>query len=377
MKRILTLLVLSFVFSNGVTAQATTAEQGLNFMEVFLAGVALVLIFVIWGLGSILIAFAKQVLEKQQKERGKTAAMIAVFLLLSVASFAQTDPAAAVAAPVANYGGVSATTFFMLVGVIAAEFLIIFIMVFNIRRLYAELQPKKETAPVAIAEEKESWALRTWHMLDKKFFTKAADKEADVMLDHDYDGIRELDNALPPWWKYGFYITIALAVVYLLRFHVMDAGPNPEQEYAAEMQKAQLQMEAYMAKAKDLVDENNVQYDPSGLAVGKELYIKSCVACHGQLGEGGVGPNLTDEYWLHGGSMGNIFKTIKYGYPDKGMQSWQQQFSPKQIQHLSSFVESLKGTNPPNGKAPQGDLYKAEPVIADSTAAASKPVAIN
>jgi cytochrome c oxidase cbb3-type subunit 3 len=178
-------------------------------------------------------------------------------------------------------------------------------------------------------------------------------------LDHDYDGIRELDNALPPWWKYGFYVTIVVAVIYLLRFHMWGTGPSPEQEYATEMEKAQIQIQEYMAKAKDLVDENNVSLaDASGISAGNALYQKTCVACHGQKGEGGVGPNLTDDYWIHGGSMNDIFKTIKYGFPDKGMQSWQAQFSPKQIQQISSFVKSLHGTNPSNPKAPQGDLYQ-------------------
>jgi cytochrome c oxidase cbb3-type subunit 3 len=128
-------------------------------------------------------------------------------------------------------------------------------------------------------------------------------------------------------------------------------------------------MKAYMAKAKDLVDEKNVQYDVAGVAIGKELFTKSCVACHGTLGEGGVGPNLTDEYWLHGGGMNDIFKTLKYGYPEKGMQSWQQQFSPKQMAQIASFIKTLKGTNPPNGKAPQGEIYIDDAVKPTDSAA--------
>jgi cytochrome c oxidase cbb3-type subunit III len=365
------------------TAAPAAAEAGPNFMEFFLAGVAIVLLFVIWGLGNVLITYAKKATENVKKSQaGKTSAIVVGLLLLSAAAMAQ-DPAAAEPVKAAtNYGGVTATTFYLLVGVIGLEFLVIFFLVFNIRRLTAELFPQTEEAltPAAVPVQQEGWLSKTWRELDRKFFTKAAEKEADVLLDHDYDGIRELDNALPPWWKYGFYITIVLAVIYLFRFHVAGSGPNPEQEYAAELKQAEEQMKAYMAKAKDLVDENNVQFEQAGVETGKELYLKACVACHGQKGEGGVGPNLTDDYWIHGGSMNNIFKTIKYGYPDKGMQSWQQQYSPKQMAQISSFIKTLRGTNPPNGKAAQGDLYKEAAGAATDSSAAAKPdsaVAVN
>jgi cytochrome c oxidase cbb3-type subunit 3 len=144
---------------------------------------------------------------------------------------------------------------------------------------------------------------------------------------------------------------------------------NPTQEYAAEMTAAKIQTDAYLAAAKDNVDENSVtQLDAAGAAAGKEIFTKTCVACHLAEGQGSVGPNLTDDYWIHGGGIKDIFKTIKYGYPDKGMQSWQSTYSPVQIQQLASYIRTLKGTNPPNPKAPQGDLYKEVAVITDSTA---------
>lgn len=364
MKRILSILPFGLLFSNILQAQNTAAaEPQSNFLEIFMAIVAIVLIFVIWGLSSILITFAKQVFEKQkQTGTGKTVAMIVTLLFLSLGSFAQDAAAAQQQTQNSfNYGGLSATSFWLLAGVIVVEFLVIFVLVFNIQRLHAELLPsaQKIITPDAGSAYSESWLMRTWKNLDKRFFTKAAEKEADVMLDHDYDGIRELDNALPPWWKYGFIITIFLAVVYLLRFHVWGNGPSPEQEYASEMNRAHEQIQAYMAKTKDLVDENNVTLaDASGIEAGRILFMKTCVACHGQKGEGTVGPNLTDDYWIHGGNITSIFKTIKYGYPDKGMQAWQSQYSPKQMQQLASFIKSLRGTNPPNAKAPQGDLYQ-------------------
>jgi cytochrome c oxidase cbb3-type subunit 3 len=199
-----------------------------------------------------------------------------------------------------------------------------------------------------------------WSNLDKRFFTKAAplEKEADVLLDHDYDGIKELDNALPPWWKWGFYLTIGVAVIYLLRFHVFKTGPTPEQEYNTEMQIAATKMEAFKSKNKEQFDEKNVTMaDATGIAEGKKIFSGTCFPCHGAKGEGGIGPNLTDQYWLHGGTIQNVFKTITDGVPDKGMQAWGKTFSAAEIRDLASFVLSLQGTNPPNAKAPQGDLF--------------------
>lgn len=375
MKRFLPLLLL-LLAGGTASAQQAAPGSGINFVEFFLASLAVVLVFVIWGLSSVLMAYARKTAENSKKEAGgKTAAMILVLLALHLPGFAQE--AATVAATPANYGGMSPTTFYLLLAVIGSELLVIFFLLFTIRRLTAELYPTavpEKAAVPKVAKESRLW--RTWQYLDRRFFTKPAEKEEDVLLDHDYDGIRELDNALPPWWKYGFYVTIVLAVFYLLRFHVFETGPTPEQEYAAEMKRAEEQIKAYMAKAKDMVDENTVQFDAAGVAVGKELYLKSCVACHGQLGEGGVGPNLTDDYWIHGGSINDIFKTIKYGYPDKGMQSWQQQFSPKQMAQISSFIKTLRGTNPPNAKAPQGDLYEEKAAPAADSAAANTTAAV-
>jgi cytochrome c oxidase cbb3-type subunit 3 len=153
---------------------------------------------------------------------------------------------------------------------------------------------------------------------------------------------------------------------------VLGSGKNPTEEYEAELQKAKVEMQAYEAKNKDKVDENNIQLaDATGLAEGREIFQQTCWACHGKMGEGGAGPNLTDDYWLHNGSLNDIYHTIKTGYPDKGMQSWEKQFSPKQISHIAGFIKSLKGTNPPNGKAPQGDLFTEATAVADSGSTAS------
>jgi cytochrome c oxidase cbb3-type subunit 3 len=258
--------------------------------------------------------------------------------------------------------------------VLGLELLVVFMLVLFIRGLWKAIHPSQ----VIVAEDKAptiSWMVRTWNHLDKKFLTKATplEKEADILLDHDYDGIKELDNALPPWWKYGFYITIFIAVIYLFKYEMWHTGPNPTEEYNAEMTTSKEQVDAYLASMKNNVDEKSVTMsDAAGVSAGQVLFTKTCVACHGVKGEGGVGPNLTDDYWLHGGKIADLFKTIKYGYPDKGMQSWQSTYSPVEMQNLASYIKTLKGTNPPNGKAAQGDLFKEEVVINDSAIVINK-----
>lgn len=190
------------------------------------------------------------------------------------------------------------------------------------------------------------------------------DKEDDIDLGHDYDGIRELDNSLPPWWLYTFYLTIIWGLGYIYVFHISDIGMNQKSEYAQEMQFAKEEMIRQLALKGDAVDETNVTFvdDPALLESGKSIFIASCAACHGAEGQGGVGPNMTDEYWIHGGGITNVFKTIKYGVPEKGMIAWKSQLKPSTIQNVASYILTLKGTNPPNPKAPQGDFYEDENV---------------
>lgn len=204
------------------------------------------------------------------------------------------------------------------------------------------------------------------------------ERENEIMMDHEYDGIRELDNNLPPWWIWGFYFTIAFAGVYITYYHITGKGDLQIAEYKKEMEEGRLQKEAYLAKAGAKVDENTVVVftEATQLDKGKETFKTFCAACHGQQGEGGVGPNFTDEYWIHGGGIKNIFKTVKYGVPAKGMIAWETQLTPVQIQEVSSYILTLKGTNPPNQKEPQGEIWTevVSSVQSDSTKAT---VAVN
>ncbi|MFZ1749680.1 MAG: cbb3-type cytochrome c oxidase N-terminal domain-containing protein [Saprospiraceae bacterium] len=200
-----------------------------------------------------------------------------------------------------------------------------------------------------------------WDKISKKSWNLVPlDKEADIDLGHEYDGIRELDNSLPPWWVWLFYGTIIWGAVYFWYYEVSDKGPNQEQEYIASMEMAEDQKAKYLASQADAIDEKTVTLSTAenDLAEGKEIYVANCLVCHGEGGEGGVGPNFTDKYWIHGGSINNLFSTIKYGVPEKGMISWKAQLRPAAIQKVASYILAFQGTNPPNQKEPQGELYQ-------------------
>lgn len=255
---------------------------------------------------------------------------------------------AALAMPAVN--GLSDTAFYVIVGVVILELLVLMGLLYNLRSIILK---RKAAAERVRAVPRVSW----WDRINR---LKPAAQEAELDLGHDYDGIRELDNKLPPWWLYGFYCTIIFAVVYLWRYHVSHTAPLPAEEYRIAVREAEIRKAEYLKNAANNVDESTVKLltAPADLAAGKAVFEGTCFACHGKHGEGGVGPNLTDEYWLHGGSISDVFKTIKYGWPDKGMKSWKDDYSPSQIAQIASYVKTLGGTHPDNPKAPQGTLYK-------------------
>jgi cytochrome c oxidase cbb3-type subunit 3 len=183
------------------------------------------------------------------------------------------------------------------------------------------------------------------------------EREADVMLDHDYDGIKELNNVLPPWWLWLFYITIFIGVVYLIIYHVTSDWTS-DKEYQEEVTLAKADVDAYLEKSGLNINADNVvlKNDEPTLTAGLEVFTKNCVACHKEDGGGLVGPNLTDEKWIHGGEIKNLFITISEGVPEKGMQVWKGVLSPVQIQQVASYIlVKLKGTNPLNPMAYPGD----------------------
>jgi len=194
---------------------------------------------------------------------------------------------------------------------------------------------------------------------------KPIEAEGEILLDHDYDGIQELDNDLPPWWKYGFYASIIAAFAYMAYFHVFG-GISQKEEFQIEMANAQLAVEEYKKNSPNLVDASNVTLltEEADLEIGKQIFIEKCVACHRADAGGGIGPNLTDEYWIFGGDISAVFNTISEGgRPGKGMISWKQDLNPVETAQVGSYIISLQGTNPPNPKAPDGDLWVAKDAL--------------
>ncbi|ULC58906.1 c-type cytochrome [Flaviramulus sp. BrNp1-15] len=227
-----------------------------------------------------------------------------------------------------------------------------------------------DEAKARFLAEKESKYKFTWlkNTYKKLVGSKPIEEEGEIILDHNYDGIKELDNNLPPWWLYGFYISIIFAAVYLLRFHVFN-GANQFDELETELADARLAVEEYKKTAKNLVDVNTVTQltEAADLTSGKTIFETNCVACHMADGGGGIGPNLTDNHWILGGDIKSVFKTVSEGgRSGKGMISWKQQLKPLEMAQVASYVLTFQGTTPANPKAPEGDIWETD-VIENNT----------
>ncbi|MBT8187617.1 MAG: c-type cytochrome [Croceitalea sp.] len=230
--------------------------------------------------------------------------------------------------------------------------------------MFRTLSPEAQERYLAAKNKKVEW---TWgkELYARLTKTKAIEKEGEIILDHNYDGIRELDNVLPPWWVYMFYATIIFGVVYLVRFHIANEY-DQQLEYEQEVAAAQIAIEEYKKTAKNLVDVNTVELltDASDLNAGKAIFTTNCVVCHMADGGGGIGPNLTDKYWILGGGIKNVFNTISEGGRDgKGMVAWKNSLRPVEMAQVASYLLQFQGTTPANPKDPEGDLYEDEESI--------------
>lgn len=340
---------------------STSSDYKLDVNTVLIA-CAFLLLIVVLALGNTLrstIMFYHEKRKKEAKEGNSGAKIlsliIAVLLLSGFPTFAQD---AAVAADAATAGPSSILESdvirWILFLVIGVEIIAIFLFT-KLIRFFAGIDDHKAAATKSKGLFNIDLA-GIWNKMNK---FKTIEEEASIDTGHSYDGIRELNNVTPPWFIAGFALSILFAIVYLYRYHVSESAPLQIEEYNIAVAEAKVKQAEYLKTQASNVDENSVVFlGADGVAAGQALFASNCVACHGDKGQGAaVGPNLSDEYWMHKGSIQDIFKSIKYGWKEKGMKSWQDDFSPTQIAQLSSYIYSLKGSNPAGAKEPQGDLF--------------------
>lgn len=223
--------------------------------------------------------------------------------------------------------------------------------------LYLSLstEEEKEAFEKARKEKCKKWS--DWKsIMNSLTNVKPIEEEEEIILDHDFDGIQELDNNLPPWWLYMFYVTIVFGICYVTYYHVLD-GDKQTEEYKNEVYQANLAIKAYEA-TKEKVDLSSLAGGDN--AVGKKLFKQNCAVCHAVDGGGKIGPNLTDDHWILGGGVEKVFNTISEGgRPGKGMVAWKNSFSEADRQQLAAYVISLQGTKPAAPKEAQGDIIWA------------------
>jgi cytochrome c oxidase cbb3-type subunit III len=258
--------------------------------------------------------------------------------------------------------------FVLIVVVLVAIVVIYMIKILNI--LTVQVEKEKASKEGVVYVPKPGW----WSRFSQSMNASVpVEEEKAIELDHNYDGIKELDNHLPPWWKMLFYATVVWGVVYLIVFHISDTLPLQSDEYQSEVARAEEQARKLKAlRPVQEIDENSLAFTLDSTTLinnGKSVFIdNNCSSCHRADGGGNtIGPNLTDEYWLHGGDIKNVFATVKNGVVEKGMPAWGKSLSPQQVRDVTFYILSLQGSNPANAKNPQGELYKLTGVQSDTT----------
>ena len=269
--------------------------------------------------------------------------------------------------------GLPAPLLWIIYGVAGLLLLIAYILYLISRELKRYVSGESNTEEAKMWDNRSSW--------EKIFQIKPVGTDQDTLINEPHDGIYELDNPPPPWFMFLFYGCIVIAAVYFFRFSMSDYGYTQEDEYVAQMKAAEVKQKANVSEEDLNIDESNVVAltDATAINSGKKIFIQNCKVCHGGAGKGmqGSGPNLTDEFWKHGGGAQNVFKTIKYGVIEKGMASWKESLNPKKMQQVTSYILSLQGTNPEGAIGPEGEKWESDEETiapADSTTSADMAV---
>lgn len=367
---LLLLLAAGNAFADGTAQPDTGFQLNVNTVLVFVIFLLFILIAVLgFTVRSSMDIYRKRKAAEKEKENtgAKTLLMILVLCMLSLQGMAQEETKVVMSAKI----DLSESTIMrnIMLFIIALEVLTILFFVKWISFFTGidELRRSKGKKGLFNIDFKKIWV--------RANKLKPIEEEASLDVGHSYDGIRELDNVTPPWFTIAFLASIVFGIGYLWRYHVAESAPNQIQEYEIEVAQAKIRIAEHMKNQKDLVDENTVvMLSGADIETGKVLYANNCAVCHGHEGQGKVGPNLTDEYWLHGGRINDVFKVIKFGAVEKGMMSWKGVFSATEIAQISSYIKSLGGTKPAGAKEPQGELYKEEaPAAAPTDSTAAQP----
>ncbi|MES1181445.1 MAG: cbb3-type cytochrome c oxidase N-terminal domain-containing protein, partial [Flavobacterium sp.] len=306
-KAALCLITGSFIHFSALAGETITPSKTVSvffnplFIALLVIAILLLIAIIIFADVVKAAAYNRKEVKKTQSSSSQLLKSILVFAFMSFGSsrlIGQTIAESPIQQAGDSYYGLDSTTFYVMLSLIALE-VFVAASLYSISMQLLGVSERKEQKEA----EKAKAHIKQPSLIEKINASVAIEQEEDIMLDHNYDGIRELDNDLPPWWKYGFYLTIIFAVVYLIHFHVSRTGKLQNQEYEDQLTEAKLQAEEYKKKSANLVDENNATFllDEGSLASGKTIFMDNCAACHGRSGEGGVGPNFTDDYWLHQG----------------------------------------------------------------------------
>ncbi|MDD2792511.1 MAG: cbb3-type cytochrome c oxidase N-terminal domain-containing protein [Sediminibacterium sp.] len=370
----LVVLLLSVCTGGSLSAQAAdaAAAQPASAPEVYydslfaytLLGVTVLLAAVIYVLGNVFIMAIRNKIAEQKKNGSFTKVAVLILSLTAASGSLMAQGAAAPAAPAVAGTVVSETVMYIIGSVLILELVIIFYFTFGIRNFLKKEAPVTVDAATGKVVVKEKI-----HWFDRLYKRNTQEDIIKLDLGHDYDGIKELDNSVPAWWQWGFAFSILFGVIYLYNYHIAGTKPLQQKELQIAMDIAAAKQAAYLEKSANNVDEKTVKMlGEADIAAGKVLFLKpgACATCHAENGSAivngapGIGPNLTDDYWIHKGDIGSIFYSIKYGWPEKGMKSWKDDYSPMQIAQLASYVKSLRGTNPTPAKEKQGELFVDE-----------------
>jgi cytochrome c oxidase cbb3-type subunit 3 len=355
-KKIFSLLI-AMALGNAAFASEMVSTASPNMHYYLLSALAIILLVIIIVLNVAISALTsnKTLLDRLREKNGLGAVIALIFVGIANNLSAQEVISSGLVVVEPNYGMV-----FWLFVVVNFVLLVILIVQISVLNGLSNAIKEEAISMDESVEEPDAVGLQ-------KFWEKLTDavpiqNEAEVMTDHEYDGIRELDNKLPPWWVWLFNISIVIAVIYFGYYVVFWPYDLPVsiEEYVDEMAAAEEEVAAYNAEFGSGVDETTAMLitDPERLEEGKEIYDANCIPCHMADGGGGIGPNFTDEYWIHGGDIRNLYSIIKFGVITKGMIPWKDQLNPEQIENVASYIlVTFPGSTPENPKEPQGELH--------------------